>query len=76
MHVTVKDHNTESTLLIDNENQFKGYASQHKIICLVIATHIRYKCPMRLLIIGGGELQYKEGTQGDPTPIGAYAFSI
>ena len=28
MHVTVKDHNTESTLLIDNENVFNSINSK------------------------------------------------
>ena len=33
--------------------------------------------PARLFIIGGGELFSKEGTtQGDPTPMGAYALEI
>ena len=82
MHVTFKNHNTERILLIDNDNAFnsinpKVMLHNLKFLCLAIATYICYKCPLRLFIIGGVELQSKEGiTQRDPTTIGAYALSI
>ena len=84
MHDVFNDDNTESILLIDEENAFnsinrKVMPHNLKFICPVIATYISncYMCPARLFIIGGEELFPKEGTtQGDPTSMGAYALGI
>ena len=84
MHDVFNDDDTESILLIDEENAFnsinrKVIPHNLKFICPVIATYISncYMYPARLFIIGGEELYPKEGTtQGDPTSMGAYALGI
>ena len=75
---------TDAVLLIDTENAFSSINSKvmlHnlKFICPIIANNIIncYATPLRLFIVGGGQILSSEGTnQGHPTVMGAYALSI
>ena len=81
---TLSEENTEAVLLIDAENAFnsinrKVMLHNMKFLCPLISTYISncYAAPARLLIFGGGERLFKEGTtQGDPTSMGTYALGI
>ena len=68
-------NDTDAVFLIDAENAFnsinrKVMLHNLKFICPIIATYIIncYATPSRLLIVGGGEILFSEGTtQGNPT---------
>ena len=84
MNDIFNDDKTKGSLLIDAENAFnrinqKVILHNLKFICPVTVTYISncYMCYSRLFIIGGGKLLSKEATtQGDSTPVGAYALGI
>ena len=82
IHDVFNDDNITGIFMIDEENAFNLISQKIKLhnlklICPIIATYIEscYMCPVRLFIIGGGELLSKDGTtKGDPTSMGVYAL--
>ena len=79
-----KDINTEGVLQVDASNAFNSInraVMLHKIriICPEIATYVIniYCQPSRLSVLGGKEIESREGTtQGDPIAIAVYALGL
>ena len=77
------EENSQGVLLIDASNAFNSLnrrVALHnvQILCPRASTILinTYRCPSRLFITGGGEIQSQEGTtQGDPLAIPFYAVS-
>ena len=77
------EENSQGVLLIDASNAFNSLnrrVALHnvQILCPRASTILinTYRCPSRLLITGGGEMQSQEGTtQGDPLAMPFYAVS-
>ena len=74
----------EAALLVDASNAFNcvnRQAALHNIsvLCPSFATvlHNTYGAPVRLFVVGEGEIQSTEGTtQGDPLAMAMYALAI
>ena len=83
MREIFEKESTYAVLLIDATNAFNSTnraVSLHnvRITCPYIATYLinTYRCPARLFIAGGGEIQSEEGTtQGDPLAMPWYSLS-
>ena len=77
-------NDTEAILLVDASNVFNAInrqAALHNIqvICPAISTILSntYQAPIKLFIVGGGEIDSSEGTtQGDPLAMAMYALAI
>ena len=75
---------TEAILLVDASNAFNAVnrqAALHniRVICPAISTILRntYQVPIKLFIVGEGEIDSSEGTtQGDPLAMAMYALAI
>ena len=75
---------TEAMLLVDATNAFntlnrKAALHNISIICPAISTVLEntYTKPVRLFVVGGGEISSSEGTtQGDPLAMAMYALAI
>ena len=75
---------TEAILLVDASNAFNAVnrqAALHNIqvICPAISTILSntYQAPIKLFIVGKGEIDSNEGTtQGDPLAMAMYALAI
>ena len=84
MHKIYEEEESEAILLVDASNAFnsvnrKTFLHNIRIICPPIARYSRncYNLPCRLFIIGGGEIQFTEGTtQRSPTAVTVYAIAI
>ena len=76
--------NTEAILLVDASNAFNAVnrqAALHNIpvVCPAISIILRntYQVPIKLFIVGEGEIDSSEGTtQGDPLAMAMYALAI
>ena len=84
MKIMYEDDNTDAILLVNAANAFNSINRRvllHniKIICPEISKFVEncYSRPARLFVIGGAEIQSKEGTtQGDPLGMAIYAIGI
>ena len=83
MREIFEKESTDAVLLIDATNAFNSMnraVSLHnvRITCPYNATYLinTYRCPARLFIAGGGEIQSEEGTtQGNPLAMPWYSLS-
>ena len=75
---------TDATLLVDASNAFNSLnraaaLNNIRVLCPLIATYVTNtnRVPPRLLVVGGSELKFAEGTtQGDPLAMSMYAISL
>lgn len=76
--------NTDAILLVDANNAFNTInrqAALHNIgvLCPSISCMLNntYRAPVKLFVIGGGEIESTEGTtQGDPLAMAMYALAV
>ena len=79
----MKQDDTEAILLVDASNAFNAVnrrAALHniRVNCPAISTILRntYQVPIKLFIMGEGEIDSNEGTtQGDPLVMAMYALA-
>ena len=79
----IYSHDTEAILLVDATNTFNAInhqAALHnvQVLCPSIsnAPNNTYRAPVRLFVIGEGEIESTEGTtQGDPLVMAMYALA-
>ena len=84
MRTICEDQSAEAVLLVDASNAFNSinrtvFLHNVEVICPSIARYVKncYSINSRLFIIGGGEIQSREGTaQGDPAALVIYAVAI
>ena len=81
MRSIFQDSNTEGCLLVDASNTFNRKAALHNIsiLCPPLSLILinTYRAPVRMIVVGSGEILSTEGTtQGDPLAMAMYAVAI
>ena len=81
MRSIFQDSNTEGCLLVDASNAFNRKAALHNIsiLCPQLSPILinTYRAPVRMIVVGSGEILSTEGTtQGDPLAMAMYAVAI
>ena len=84
MRSIFQDANTEGCLLVDASNAFNSLnrkAALHNVsvLCPPLSPILinTYRAPVRMIVVGSGEISSTEGTtQGDPLAMAMYALAI
>ena len=84
MRSIFQDSNTEGCLLVDASNAFNSLirkAALHNVsvLCPPLSPILinTYRAPVRMIVVGSGEISSTEGTtQGDPLAMAMYALAI
>ena len=84
MRTIYEDQSAEAVLLVDASNAFNSinrnvFLHNVEVICPSIARYVKscYSVNSRLFIIGGGEIQFMEGTtQVDPAAMVIYVIAV